>query len=242
MLKARIFSRSALAVAFMLLYRHMNRRTGRCDPSVSMLADETGLPERSINRATAELRKSAWWRIKEGGGRGHTNSYQPRWETLTATSPFRGGKGDTHVTVSGAETLTRVTVNPDTCVTRTSKNQNHTVDLHRPVARSARSRARAPRVDGQGAASGEFDTFWQIYPHRGRFSDPKKPARLKFEAAIKRGVDPAAIIAGAERYRAHVEQEGIEPRFVAQAATWLHQERWAQLHEPEAPRLKVGMN
>jgi hypothetical protein len=128
-----------------------------------------------------------------------------------------------------------------------AEDQNNSIEhtrsiLHRPAARSTRAHARECQTGGEDGANSKFDAFWQIYPHRGRFSDPKKPAQRKFEAAIKRGIDPAAIIAGAERYRAHVEQEGIEPRFVAQAATWLHQERWAQFHEPEAPRLKVGMN
>jgi hypothetical protein len=122
-------------------------------------------------------------------------------------------------------------------------HKEHTRSIsRRPAARSARSRVRDFRVPDKDAANSEFDLFWQTYPHRGEHSDPKKPAQLKFEAALKRGVDPAAIIAGARRYRAHVEQEGTKPQYVAQAKTWLNEERWAQLHEPEAPRLRVGMN
>ena len=100
------------------------------------------------------------------------------------------------------------------------------IDLHRSAARAARSRSCDQVKDG---ANSEFETFWQIYPHRGSFPDSKEPARLKFEAAVKRGVDPAAIVAGAERFRAHVEQHGTEPQFRPQAKTWLNEERWAQL-------------
>ena len=65
----------------------------------------------------------------------------------------------------------------------------------------------------------------------------------KSRTAVKRGIDPGEIIAGAKRYRAHVESQGTEPRFRPQAQTWLNQERWNdQLQAPEPPRLKVGMN
>ena len=50
---------------------------------------------------------------------------------------------------------------------------------HRPVVRSVRSRGREPEM-ADGACS-KFDLFWGIYPHRGEFSDPKKPARAKFD-------------------------------------------------------------
>ncbi len=34
------------------------------------------------------------------------------------------------------------------------------------------------------------------------------------------------MIRGAQDYAAHVRRERIEPKFVAQAQTWLGQERW----------------
>jgi hypothetical protein len=236
MLKVNTFARSALAVAFMLLYRHLNAETGRCDPSIPTLAAETGLTARGVQKAIVALRKSGWWQIGLGVGRGHTNSYSPRLEKANAGSSISIGKDAPPFVISASENTNGKVRKHEPPFTRTSKNRNHTIDVHRSAARSARSR------EYEGAASCDFDIFWQIYPHRGGFSDPKKPARLKFEAAVSRGVDPAAIIAGAQRYRAHVEQQGIEPRFVAQAQTWLNQERWAQLHEPEAPRLRAGMN
>ncbi len=41
----------------------------------------------------------------------------------------------------------------------------------------------------------------------------------------------ADIIRGAERYTAYVEREATDPKYVAQAQTWLNQERWAQYKE-----------
>ena len=94
MLKANTFTPSALAVAFVLLYRHLNGRTGRCDPSAATLACEAGLTIRGVEKAIAELRKSGWWRIDQGCGRGHTNSYTPQLETPPAGSGFGAGKGE----------------------------------------------------------------------------------------------------------------------------------------------------
>jgi hypothetical protein len=106
----------------------------------------------------------------------------------------------------------------------------------------ARLRASVRQTEAKAGADADFERFWRIYPHRGEYSDPKKPARLRFDTAVERGADPDDIIAGAERYRAHVERQGTDGRYRPQAHTWLNQERWAQLHELELPRLRVGMN
>lgn len=83
------------------------------------------------------------------------------------------------------------------------------------------------------APAGDFDEFWKAYPHRGEASDPKKPAKEKFDRAVKRGADPAAIIAGAQRF-AEIEHRagraGTEK--CAQAVTWLNQERWNDYAAP----------
>lgn len=72
-----------------------------------------------------------------------------------------------------------------------------------------------------------FEKFWKAYPHRGEASDPKAPAREKFDRALKSGADPGAITAAAARY-AEIERaagrSGTEK--VAQAVTWLNQRRW----------------
>ena len=77
----------------------------------------------------------------------------------------------------------------------------------------------------------QFEEFWRTYPSRRPHSNPKKTARTKFETAVKRGVAAADIIHAAENYAAYVEREGTDPKFVAQAQTWLNQERWAQYQE-----------
>jgi hypothetical protein len=98
---------------------------------------------------------------------------------------------------------------------------------------------RTASVNGHG-----FDEFWRVYPPRHPHSNPKKLARLKFEALIERGEDPAKIVSGAQHYRETIERERIDPRYVAQAITWLNQERFADDQPPPEPppRLRVGMN
>lgn len=74
----------------------------------------------------------------------------------------------------------------------------------------------------------KFNEFWQSYPDR-KPTNPKAPARKKFEAAMKRGIDPDQIIAGARAYAMSVgDKAGTE--FVAHATTWLNQERWADTY------------
>jgi hypothetical protein len=88
-----------------------------------------------------------------------------------------------------------------------------------------------PGLDGLGEVAGQFEAFWQAYPSRSPHPNPKKLARANFEAVIKRGVDPAIIVAGAERYARYAAAERTDPKYIAQAATWLNQERWTEPYE-----------
>jgi hypothetical protein len=89
---------------------------------------------------------------------------------------------------------------------------------------------------------GGFDDFWQAYPSRHPHPNPKEPARLKFESAVKLGVDPTVIIRGAVNFATSVRALGTEGRYIAQAATWLHQKRWGDYQEAPRPELpRAGM-
>jgi len=70
-----------------------------------------------------------------------------------------------------------------------------------------------------------FALFWKTYPSRAPHQNPKKPARQKFDRAVANGVDPGEIIAAADRYADYAAT--LEDRkMIAQAVTWLNQERW----------------
>jgi hypothetical protein len=237
MVRSRAFTRSGLAVAFVLLYRHYNGRSGRCDPSLATLARETGLTKRSVVAGVDELRESGWWQIAQEGAAtrgGRTNSYAPQFEI---PAPASGEEQDT----TFAPKVVKHTI-PVRAESGEAQRQKVVKRASPRTKKEPRVPARAHAREVEDCANSAFETFWRIYPHRGEFSDPKHPARLKFETAVKRGVDPAAIIAGAERYRTHAERERIEPRFRPQAQKWLNKGHWAEFYEPEPPQLRVGMN
>ncbi len=71
-----------------------------------------------------------------------------------------------------------------------------------------------------------FDRFKQAYPKRDG-PNPWMPAAKKFMAFVKSGIDPEEIIGGAERYAKEMRGKGQERTpYVAQAQTWLNQQRW----------------
>lgn len=105
-----------------------------------------------------------------------------------------------------------------------------------PVSNSSTTNVRSVGKPTRPPPADSFEEFWKTYPHRGEASDPKKPAKEKFERAVKRGAEPAAIIAGAKRF-AEIERRagraGTEK--CAQAVTWLNQERWNDYAPAAAP-------
>ena len=82
-----------------------------------------------------------------------------------------------------------------------------------------------------------FVEFKSAYPRR-HGSQPWQPAEKKFEAVCKSGVDPAEIVAGVRAYAAAMA--GDDPKFVAQAVTWLNQGRWRDEHVAPPPRPPPG--
>jgi hypothetical protein len=93
-----------------------------------------------------------------------------------------------------------------------------------------------------------FENFWRVYPRRDG-ANPKAPARKKFFAVVKSGTDPAGIISAASRYSAEAKaKQQVGTPYVAQAVTWLNQQRWedypqysgsvsAQSHQPPSADL-----
>lgn len=102
-----------------------------------------------------------------------------------------------------------------------------------------RTHSRSIEIDAETAS--QFETFWQAYPHRGPHGDPKNPALKLFAAAVKRGTKSATIIREAENYAAYIRRNRIDARYVAQAQTWLRQERWNQYQEAPKSGLQAGM-
>jgi len=81
-----------------------------------------------------------------------------------------------------------------------------------------------------------FDDFRKAYPKRDG-QDPRQPAWKRFETAVKSGVKPEAIIAGAMAFAAAEAKRGkIGTRFIPHSAVWLNHRRWEDDAElPFAP-------
>lgn len=83
----------------------------------------------------------------------------------------------------------------------------------------------------------KFEEFWKSLPKRDG-ANPKEPARRLFEAAVKSGDDPEAIIAGA-RQCARAESKNAGTPYIQQAVKWLRDKRWRdygqQIAEQDAP-------
>lgn len=87
-------------------------------------------------------------------------------------------------------------------------------------------------------ASDRFEEFWKAYPKRTG-QNPKKPARDKYNKIVKT-VDPQTLIDAAASYAR--QQQGSDPKFIAQAITWLNQERWQDTYDIEETKEKSTWN
>lgn len=110
-----------------------------------------------------------------------------------------------------------------------------------PLHPSAPKSSMNQKTKTDGLIDRAFEAFWSAYPSRAPHGNPRKPAAKLFAAAIKNGADPDAIIRGAENYAATVAQARTDPKYVAQATTWLNQERWTDHQQaPIAARQDDG--
>lgn len=72
-----------------------------------------------------------------------------------------------------------------------------------------------------------FDDFWALYPRRAG----KPAARKALTAALKKA-NPADIGDGLQRWVRFWAAAKTDPQFIPHPATWLNQERWADMPPP----------
>ncbi|MGW4883392.1 hypothetical protein [Streptomyces murinus] len=97
-----------------------------------------------------------------------------------------------------------------------------------PTAPRQTPRKPNPRRPSPAADTG-FDDFWAAYPRKVA----KGTARTAWAKALKRGAEPADVIAAAARAAAQWRAAHTEVRFIPHPTTWLNGERYDD--EPEAP-------
>ena len=92
-----------------------------------------------------------------------------------------------------------------------------------------------PLTPKGGNDGGDFQSFWEAYPHRGGQKKNRKGAEAKYRAAIKRGVTPDQIMAGVDAMRRFPE---VNRGYARDPAVWLNQEGWTD-EPPSQPSLTV---
>lgn len=75
----------------------------------------------------------------------------------------------------------------------------------------------------------DFERFWLEVPKKVGKDD----ANRKFLAALKASqVSVDELVGGMRRYAQHVRSNSIEPKYIVNPATWLHQGRWKDELQP----------
>jgi hypothetical protein len=207
--------------------------TGRAYPSMSTLAEMTGM------------------------GRGDVPRSIRRLEALGLISrESRPGRGCIYVVIFDAPVLPTVSTRADSVEADSiGAVSADTPQLSAPVLPTVSTRAAltyitkknisSPRERGgmRVPAGGYFDRFWRSYPSRGGQANPKKPAQEKFAAAVKRGVDPELLIRAAMNYADCMQRSGTAGRYIKTAEVWLNKASWEQYGDvaDDSEPLRAGM-
>lgn len=206
-------------------------RDGWCWPSLATLAKRIGVSRQAISRQIIELERLGYIETQHqthASGGTATNAYRIMHDAdLDADDDRNSGdensaEGGQPDVAPGQHDVAGVSTSE---VDPPSTSEVDPIILNKPKEQSYVSSV----VDHQ------FEQFWRSYPTRKPHQNPKKPARQKFDAALKRGVRFADIQRGVENFARYVEQEHTDPKFVPQAKTWLGQERWQGCQEAPEP-------
>jgi hypothetical protein len=195
-------------------------RDGWSWPSISTLANRIRVSRRHISNGLRQLEQLNYIEIKpqyDKAGKQHTSRYRVLHDANLPRDLFKVGMN------------VEFTPRDEAGVHGGGEPDVHT---ERPIRTTHKN-----DMD----SSPSFDEFWRAYPKRTPHSNPKAPAKKKYETAIKSGVSPASVIRGAKNYALYVQSQGLNPKFVAQAQTWLSQERWEDHQEaPAKTEREVG--
>jgi hypothetical protein len=200
-------------VAFALLFRFHNTKTGQCNPSYEMLGESCCLGRRAVIEAINRLETAGWLTVERtNGGRNRRNQFR------FVVAPAK--------TVKTNSPIEQETVNSEVLNSEPSFTPNSEPAFTRIEPRNLNT----GKEPGNLSCSSEaFDRFWSAYPRK----IAKKAAARLFERIVKKKeATPADLITGAERYARLCREEGREPRFIKHATTWLNGGCWSDEIEP----------
>lgn len=103
-----------------------------------------------------------------------------------------------------------------------------------PQERKGKEVKTSSSTASRSTGGGDFDRFWAVYPRKVG----KGEARKAWAKVVKSGVEPAQIVAGAERYRDDPLRKRRGDEFTKHPGPWLNAERWSDQDssaEPETP-------
>lgn len=209
-----------------------------CYPGVPSLAKKSRLKDRQVRNCLRSLRDLGLIEVQRNASPVKTNLYRltpsEAWQEMPDRQflhpPFENPDRQFLHNREAMECLSdRQPIAPKPLVTSEEPSDTRESDLF-------------SETGGEGATKTErqdsgFEEWWKTYP-KSRNRPSKKQTEVKFRAALKK-VSLDDLMRATKAYAAECEREGRIPTYVAQATTWLNQERWEGYleDEPVDPRV-----
>lgn len=186
--------------------------SGYAWPSVQTIARKAAMTERGAQKCLAKLVEAGLLRVEIGGGRGKSNAYQITTNGI--------GVEEEH---KNPEQYSPNSVHPLAPQNPEQRDINPEQNDVNPEPQFTRTIEPSGTVRDKRSIDDLFLEFWHAFPHRNGVMQKRKQCRLKFGAAVKRGVDPLRIIAAAKSYRGDKQ---VREGFGRGPEPWLNQEGW----------------
>ena len=225
-------------------------RHGCCWPSTITLAERLGITRQAVQRSLRQLADLAYIEVEHrhrADGAHDRNRYRLLFDrALFEIKNKAVAEAPEHA--AGMQRDVALPMQPDVAgMQRGGQGACNVSDT--PLVKKERTQRERTQKNVHGRsgdrpdkAAEQFDHFWRIYPSRGGQANPKKPAREKFDAAVKRGIDPDLMIRAAGNYAEAMRCSGTAGQYIKTAEVWLNKASWEQYGEPEEPEpLRAGM-
>lgn len=217
------FSSSGQRFVMLALADCHNEAHDECFPSISYLADKTGIGERQVKRHLADLAEAGWIekdrRARRGDGTLGVWFYILKVGGVVSDIPARSQGSPT----SPGE---RTPTSPGEGSWTTPQELEGELEGELESSRSAPPSA--PSVPDP------FDAWWKEYPRK--VGKPKAMSAYRTATGRKK-VPPEVLLEALRRWAAYWKAKN-EPEFIPHPTTWLNQERW---NDP-VPALPRGRN
>jgi hypothetical protein len=197
----------------------MNFSSESCNPTIRLLAEETGLSTRSVCTHLDKAEQEGWITKGNGavGGQGWkrttyfaTNPIEKRVEPPSTPSEQRVEPPSPALFLPDGDIDDNVLNDVPSNIERTSLTPSSTI--------------RPEKLNG--SYSPEFERVWGLYPRRTG-GNPKKAAWRAFKARLSAGVELNELDEGVQRYAEFCKQTGkVGTGYVKMASTFFGPDEW----------------